>query len=340
MSIIFVVAGIAVLILIHELGHFLAARFFNVKVEEFGFGFPPKLFSKKIGETNYSLNLLPLGGFVRLLGETASAPVPEEEKHRSFANQSAWKRSAIIVAGVLMNFLLGWLIISSLYFFGTEQPIAATLIVPNSPAEVAGLQVGDRFLGFESGERFVNFINENKGKVILLEINRYGENLIVQATPRADAKPDEGALGVGIAEAGFPKLPFLASIWNGLKTSLNIVVSIFTSLINLFVGLLTGQAPFESFVGPVGIFQVASQTGKLGFAYLWQLIGLISLNLMVLNIFPFPSLDGGRLAFIAVEKIKGSPVSQNRESLVHAAGFILLLLLMVAITIQDIIRLF
>jgi regulator of sigma E protease len=167
-----------------------------------------------------------------------------------------------------------------------------------------------------------------------------GETLSVKVVPRVEVPPGEGALGLGIAEAGFSKLPFLASVWQGLLTALNIVALIFTSLINLIVGLLTGRAPFESFVGPVGLFQVAEQTGKLGFAYLWQLIGLISLNLTVLNIFPFPALDGGRLAFIAVEKIKGSPVSQRRESLTHAIGFILLLILMIAITIKDIVRLF
>jgi regulator of sigma E protease len=340
MSILIIIIGIAVLILIHELGHFLTAKFFKVKVEEFGFGFPPRLLGKKFGETLYSLNWLPFGGFVRLLGESPVAPVPEDEKTRSFSHQPIWKRSLIIIAGVVMNFVLGWLMISSLLFFGGDGPVAITAVVPDSPAAVVGLQAGDLMPDFTSAEVFIDFVNENRGQEITLNIKRGDEEMSLVVVPRLQVKEGEGALGVGIAQAGLPKLGFWDSIGEGFMMSIRIILAIAIALVNLVVGVFTGGVVFESFVGPVGLFQIVSQTGQLGLAYLLQLISLISLNLAVLNIFPFPALDGGRLLFLAIEKIKGSPISPKREALVNAAGFIFLLLLMVAITVKDIVYLF
>lgn len=340
MSIIIVLAGIAILILVHEFGHFIAAKFFNVKVEEFGFGFPPRLFSKKIGETRYSFNLLPFGGFVRLLGESPIAEVPEEDKPRSFSHQKAWRRATIIVAGVVMNFLLGWFILSGLFLFGTAQPVGITAVLPDSPAEQVGLKPGDIILGFDRAEDFISFVNENRGAEIRLNVKRGEETLTLNVVPRAEVPPGQGALGVGVGELGFPKLNFLASIGQGFLTAIAISITILVALFNLVIGIFTGQVAIEQFVGPVGIFQVASQAGGLGIAFLFNLVALISLNLMVLNIFPFPALDGGRLLFLLIEKIKGSPISPKRESAIIAAGFIFLLLLMIAITIKDIVYLF
>lgn len=340
MSVLLVIIGISVLIFVHELGHFLFAKFFKVKVEEFGFGFPPRIISKKIGETIYSLNLLPFGGFVRLLGESPMVEIPESEKHRSFSYQPAWRRSIIIIAGVLMNFLLGWFIISGLFLFGTSEPVGITMVFPDAPAAKAGLKEGDKITGFAKAEEFVNFVNENKGKEIILSIKRGEENLQVKIMPRLKAPEGQGALGIGVGELGFAKLPLLASLGEGFVTAATTVWMIFVSLMNLIVGVFTGAVAFENVVGPVGIFQIASQAGKFGFSYLFSLIGMISLNLMVLNILPFPALDGGRLLFVLVEKIKGSPLPAKAEAYINAAGFVFLLFLMIAITVKDIVYLF
>jgi len=340
MSILLVIVGISALIFAHELGHFLSAKLFGVKVEEFGFGFPPRIVSKKIGETRYSVNLLPFGGFVRLLGENLLVPVAEQEKPRSFAYQSAWRRIVIIVSGVAMNFLLGWVIISGLFLFGTSEPVGITMVFPDAPAAKAGLKEGDKIVGFAKAEDFVNFVNENKGKEIALNIKRGEESFRVKIMPRLQAPEGQGALGIGVGELGFSKLPLLASLKAGLLTASQTVWMIFIALMNLIVGVFTGAVAFENFIGPVGIFQVAAQAGEFGFSYLFSLIGIISLNLMVLNILPFPALDGGRLLFILVEKINGSPLPVKAEAYINAAGFVFLLLLMVAITVKDVIYLF
>src|SRR3989344_5243660 len=307
MTILLVVLGISILILVHELGHFLAAKFFNVKVEEFGFGFPPRLFYKQVGETKYSINLLPLGGFVKLLGESPAAPVPETEKHRSFSSQNAGKRTLIIIAGVLMNFL------------------------QDTPAAIAGLKSGDQLSDFKTADEFISFVDARKGEEVNLNIRRGGEILNVLVVPRVNVPEGEGALGVAITETGFPQKSFFGSLFEGFKTSIQIVSAIFTGLLSLIIGVFTGARDFENLVGPVGIFGVATQAGQLGYIYLLQLIGIISLNLFVLNIFPFPALDGGRLLFIIIEKIKGSPMAPRLEAVANGLGFAFLLALMLAI---------
>ncbi|MDP3901395.1 MAG: site-2 protease family protein, partial [bacterium] len=288
MSILIVIIGIAVLILVHELGHFLVAKIFKVKVEEFGFGFPPRLFAKKRGETTYSFNLLPLGGFVRLLGESPDKPITEDEKPRSFSHQKIWKRSAIIVAGVVMNFILGWLIIAALFFFGSGGPVGITLVAPNSPAEMAGLQIGDLIMDFNKADDFIKFVDDNRGQEVAINVRRGAQDLVVRAVPRSQISEGEGALGVGVAQTGFPRLGFWASLGSGFITSVTIIWAILLALINLVVSVFTGSAALDNFVGPIGLFQVASQAGQLGLVYVLQLVSLISLNLAVLNIFPFP----------------------------------------------------
>lgn len=305
-------------------------------VEEFGFGFPPRLFSKKIGETTYSLNLLPFGGFVKIFGEDSSAAATAGQE-RSFAFQPAWKRALIIVAGVLMNFLLGWFLMSVIFMIGTPKAILITDIFPGSPAEVVGIMPQDQILGFEKANDFIDFVNKNRGKEIALDINRGGEELSFKVFPRVEG---DAPVGVSLVEVGVDKKPFFFAIWEGLKTASFIVAAIFGAFLNLIWGFLTQGKVLIDFVGPIGIFGVASQAGELGFLYLVQLIAMISLNLTVLNIFPFPALDGGRLLFVLVEKIKGSPLSPNFERSANTIGFILLLLAMVAITVRDITRLF
>lgn len=343
MTIFIVILGISVIILLHELGHFLAAKSFGLLVEEFGFGFPPRLFSKKIGETTYSFNLLPFGGFVKIYGENREAlrqAQGEPAKERSFAHQPFYKKTAVILAGVATNFILGWLIISAIFIMGSRQIVAVTEVLKNSPAEAAGLQAGDVLVDFKTSEEFLKFVRENQGGKISLKTARDGDELVFELTPRINPPAGEGAIGVAFAEAGLPKYSFFRSFWEGLKASVAVSVAIVVSLFQLLIGLFTEGRLAANFVGPIGIFGVANQAAGLGFAFLLQLIGLISLNLFVLNILPFPALDGGRFLFAVIEKIKKSPLSLKFEQSANALGFLILILLMIAITVRDVVRLF
>ena len=185
----------------------------------------------------------------------------------------------------------------------------------------------------------IDFINNNRGKEISLEAERNGDILKISATPRINPPEGQGALGIGLADAGLPKQNIFLSFWEGLKASVSLIATIFIVIIDLIGKIFIGQASLETVTGPIGIAKVTAQASSLGLVYLLQLLALISLNLTVINIFPFPALDGGRLLFLAIEKIKGSPLNPKFERWANMAGFALLILLMIAITIKDIIKL-
>ncbi|MDO8601711.1 MAG: site-2 protease family protein [bacterium] len=346
LSAIIVIVGISLLILLHELGHFIAAKKMGLRVDEFGFGFPPRMFSIKKGETTYSFNWLPFGGFVRLYGESKEQinkevlDGKEPDTSRSFAHQSALRRSTIILAGIVTNFVLGWLIISSVFMIGAAESVVVTQVAPNSPAEIAGFLPGDELVGYVKAEDFTLFTSQHKGTETEFTVSRDGTALILKATPRAQVAPGEGALGVGLSQAGFPKLPFFTALAEGWTTSWSVMGEIVKTFGRMIGGLFVHAELLEGVVGPVGIFGVAGDLGSIGFVYVLQLIGLISLNLAVLNAMPFPALDGGRFLFILIEKIKGSAISPKKEMVFNLAGFGVLIVLMVAITARDIIRLF
>lgn len=371
LGIIFVIIFLSILILVHELGHFLTAKKFGLLVEEFGFGLPPRIWGKKIGETIYSINALPFGGFVKIYGEdkedkiaenreTETILIEEEkveisndgiseeiisesiiiEKHpgRSFSSLFIWKRAVILIAGVFMNFLFGWLVISIILSLGVPQSVVISEIFKGTPAETAGLEVGDVILGISAND-FIKLTNDNKGKEITIKVERNGAEKEIKATPRINPPTGEGALGIGLFESGAPSQNFFTAIWDGLKMSVEIIKLIFVSLFNLIFGIFTGnKISLEQVSGPVGIVKITAQASGLGIAYLLQLLALISFNLAVINIFPFPALDGGRLLFLLIEKLKGSPLPAKFENYANAAGMALLLILMVLITIRDIIR--
>ncbi|MST04365.1 MAG: RIP metalloprotease RseP [Candidatus Pacebacteria bacterium] len=331
--------GISLLILAHEAGHFLVAKKFGLLVEEFGFGFPPRLFKKKKGDTVYSFNLLPLGGFVKIHGEykdESENQIPE----KSFWNLAAWKRFLIIGAGIFVNFLMGWIFLSLVLMVGSKPNVFVTSVSDNSPAKSAGFLEGDKIIGFEKTEEFINFVNQNKGKEVNFEVERGGKEISLKSTPRINPPEGQGSLGIALSDSGIEKSGFFSSIYKGFTGSLFIMKSIYINLGQLVVGIFSDHSIFKDLVGPVGIFKVASDASKFGFIYILQLLALISFNLAALNSIPFPALDGGRILFIAIEKIKGSPLKRQTEGIMNAVGFLLLILLMVFITVKDIAKFF
>ena len=337
--IIAIAVGLSALIIIHELGHFLVAKWLGLFVEEFGFGLPPRIFGKKIGETVYSLNWLPFGGFVRIFGERPEETASPEQIERSFAHQPVAKRAIIVVAGVIMNFALGWLLLSSVFAIGIPQSILVSGVQKGGIADIAGIQQGDQFIEFKTVPEFVEFLEVNKGAEVRIAIKRGGETFPVKFVPRVAVPEGEGNIGVFLDEIGLLKQNFFRSFLEGFKLSLQITKAIFAGIVQLVVGVFTDISILDRFVGPVGIVSVAIGTARAGFVQFLQLLALISLNLAVFNVFPIPALDGGRLLFLMLEKLRGKPINMHTEMVINGVSFFILLILIGAVTVKDIVAL-
>jgi len=350
---------LSVLVLVHELGHYFVAKFFKIKVEEFGFGFPPRVFGKKIGETIYSINLLPIGGFVKLYGEddagggsikvqSSKFKVQSEDESRAFYARPLWQRITVVVAGVVMNFLLAVVLISTLFAtVGVAVPTENVLVnevQSGSPAEISGIKAKDEILtvnskDIKSSEEFIKIVDEFSGKEISLLILRGSEEIEISLTPRTEVPEGEGPIGVVITSIQIKKYSWLEAPFYGTLEALNFSRLIVTGLGGLVADLVTtGKVP-EGVAGPVGVAQltgVVVQNGPV--ATLW-FVSLLSLNLAVLNILPIPALDGGRFFFQIIELVTRKKVSPRYEGYAHAAGLVILLSLMVLITVFDVGRL-
>lgn len=344
MVIITVVIFLSALILVHELGHFLAAKLFSVKVEEFGFGFPPKIIGKKIGETVYSLNLLPFGGFVKITGENGEE-TNSQNKH-NFSNQLAWKKSVIILSGIIMNIALAWFMIFTTLSIGIQKHLVITDISANSPAATSELKPGDIILEVKgssaqltdpiNSKNFINFTKKSSGEKINLIVKR-GNNISPKTLLVRENPPSgEGPIGVAIFDAGKDSVPFPQSVSETTKIVGENLFMVGKSLLNLIINIFINPSITKNVTGPIGIFNMATETGKMGVIYLAELMSLISLNLAVLNLMPFPALDGGRLLFIIIEKIKGKKISFKTQAITNTIGFIILLALMALVTFRDI----
>lgn len=350
LSIITFVAVLSILILVHELGHFFAARRAGVLVEEFGIGYPPRVYGKKIGETVYSVNALPFGGFVRLHGENLEEGI--KDKKRAFLYKSKRARILIIIAGVLMNFVLAIVVFSASYSLQgiprDSENVRILEIAENSPAANAGLEVED-VVREVSGEKvtttatFVEIMREKGGEELGIFIERDGSDLgEILITPRKDPPEGEGSLGVVIttSENYFPPLwkrPFLG-IYYGFQEALFWGVLVVGGFVGIIKNLFAGQVP-QGVAGPVGIYALTSEAASFGFLAMINFLGILSVNLAILNILPFPALDGGRLLFIGIESVVGKKIVPKVEATIHTIGMIILIILILAVTAQDIKRL-
>lgn len=333
---------LSLLVIVHEFGHYIVAKKNGIWVEEFGFGLPPRLFGKKVGETLYSINALPFGGFVRLHGEMTEDGVTKPKQ--AFLNKPLWVKTAVITAGVIMNFLLAIVAFGIVYSFTGIQKdtkeVKVLNISTNSPAQDAKLLVGDVVKKVDnetvtSVSEFISKIENKKGKKVKLEL----QDRVVTITPRANPPSGEGPLGVTITntETYFAPVwqrPFLGAYY-GTKEAIFWGKNVLMGFVSIFRDLSHGTSP-KGVSGPVGVFAVTTEVAKTGILPLINLIGIISVNLAILNIIPFPALDGGRLLFIVIEAILGKKVAPKIESVIHGIGMIILLLAILAITIKDI----
>jgi len=352
---------LSILVLVHELGHFLVAKFLKIKVEEFGIGFPPRVFGKKIGETIYSINLLPVGGFVKLYGEDDAgggsikikneqlpSSKEKEDISRAFYARPLWQRISVVVAGVVMNFLLAVVLISTLFATqGVAVPSDNVLIneVQNgSPAETAGLQVDDEIISVNgtevsTSEEFIKIVDTSAGKEIDLVILRNDAEQAITLIPRINVPEGEGRLGVVITNIEIKKYSWIQAPFYGTLEALNFSKMIVVGLGTLVSDLVTtGKAP-EGVAGPVGVAQLTGVVVENGLVATLWFVSLLSLNLAVLNILPIPALDGGRFFFQLIELVTRKKVSPKYEGYAHAAGLVILLSLMVLITVFDVGRL-
>jgi len=332
---------LAVLILAHEAGHFASAKAFGIKVDEFGLGFPPRLIGIKRGETLYSLNAIPLGGFTKMAGEE------DPQVERSLASKGVGTRLVVLSAGSIMNALLPIVLFSIAFMVPHDVATGDVLveeIAPNSPAEAAGIEAGDIILSLNDEpvhniSDLHRYTHLNLGKEVNLVV-RHSDATVeeLQLIPRWKPPEGEGAMGVAVrmpeATIVSQSYPFWEAIPMGVSECIETYVLFKNEVLKWFIGATSPQV-----TGPVGIAQLTGEVAKAGISPLLQFAGFISINLAIINIFPLPALDGGRIVFVLLEWVRrGKRVSPKTEGLVHAIGFATLIAAMIAITYQDVIR--
>jgi len=338
----------------------------GIRVDEFSFGFPPKLFGKKIGETTYNFNTLPLGGYVKIFGEN-----PDEnsmngpDSKRSFVNKPKYVQAAVLFAGVFMNLLVAWVLLSVGFISGLptsvgnvpkgaiveNQALTITSVLAESPAEIGGLKTGDKILsletvtdstkilssnfGIESVQTFIKSHNNQEIKVSLIRGKEQKDVIVI---PKLNENK-EAMVGISMDTIGILKLPIHLALWEGLKLTGDVTKATVIGFYDLIKSAILGKADMSTLTGPIGIVGVVGDAAEFGFIYLLSFTALISINLAVINLVPFPALDGGRLLFLLIEKIKGSRIKPQIANVMNAIGFGLLMILMAIISYHDIVKL-
>lgn len=376
------------LVLVHEFGHFFSAKRFGIRVDEFGFGFPPKLFGIKKGETEYTINALPFGGFVKIFGEDPRDVEPKKNNFeeadmlnveffenkeipkvddfsRSLIAKPRWQQAIVMFAGILANFILAWFLFSIGFMSGLPTSVGAspkgsilenihlTVVstLPGSPAEISGLKSGDKIIEVKSADDFISEINPETFKSFIvshpdkeIEIGyTRGQDknvYVAKVIPKTKEENGQPMIGISMDQIGVAKLPFFKAFWEGLKLDVYVTKATTIGLYNLVVDAVRGQASMAQVTGPVGMVGIVGDAYKFGFSYLLSFAALISINLAIINLIPFPALDGGRLLFLLIEKIKGSRINPKFAGIANTVGFFILIALMLLVTYHDIVKLF
>jgi regulator of sigma E protease len=377
MAVIIFFAVLFVLILVHEWGHFIVAKKTGMRVDEFGIGFPPKLYGIKKGETEYTFNALPIGGFVRIWGENgeenlpavdregSSQPIltdnePSTDTSRAFSHRPKWAQALVLIAGVTMNIIFAWFLFTVTGLIGISTPVDETnaspsaelyvvSVIPNSPAAV--IPVGSVITSISTPNgttetltpsKFTTAVQQAGTAPVTIWYRVKGENRSTTLTPTPgliDSDPSRVAVGASLSMVEMEQLGFLEAIKYGFGATWHGIVSICVGLWSLLSQTFVGEADFSQVAGPVGIVGMVGDAAAYGITALLTFTAIISLNLAVINLLPFPALDGGRLVFVAIEAATRKRIPPEWTGRVNMVGFALLMLLMVAVTYNDIIRL-
>lgn len=357
---------LSVLVFVHEAGHFWTARKFGVKVDEFGFGLPPRIVGVRringkfevvgaktiTGPTDptiYSLNWIPVGGFVKIKGENGE----DADSEDSFGHKKIWQRCMVLVAGVVMNAVLCMALLAIGFGFGmptvlsdggskgqiiSEPKIQVVEVIEGSSAKDVGIKAGDIIANvdgqkFDTIDGLRNYLTSKKNVIVKVEIVRSGNTISKDVTVKQNQ--DTWGMGVGLMETGIVRYPWYLAIWQGIKMTYVWFITIVVGLAMIIKNLIMGTPVGVEVAGPVGIAALTGQAARMGIIYLLQFTALLSINLAIINILPFPALDGGRILFLIIEKIRGKAMKQRLENLIHNTGFLLLMLLIIFVTYRD-----
>lgn len=365
MSILLFIVILLSLILVHEFGHFSVAKLFKIRVDEFGVGFPPKLWGVRRGETEYTVNALPFGGFVRIYGEDVTElDQSDPDALRSFAKKSKWIQAAVLIAGVGMNIVAAWAILSAGYMVGlpaargdaglgevTDTRTTVLGVAPGSPAETSGLIAGERIVRIESetgafleedalADDVRHFIAQHGNEDLTLTLARGTYERAVTMRPVEGLVEGKAALGVMLEDVGVRTLPLHLAVIEGAVLTWRLTIETAQGLGAFFAGIFSGNADFSSIAGPVGIVGVVGEASQFGLVSVLMLAAVISINLAIINLIPFPALDGGRLLMVAIEAVVRRPIPQKAFLWLNGIGFAALILLMLVVTYNDIAKLF
>ncbi len=364
MNILIFIGVLVVLILVHEAGHFFVAKLTGMRVDEFGLGYPPRLAGKKLGETEYTINALPFGGFVRIFGEDSSVvetDIIDGSVSGSFTSKSRLAQGAVLIAGITMNLIFAWVLLTSALLVGTPRALApgevasahnvslaVGEVIPNSPATRAGIVPGDFIVSASNAssawhgsdpKTFTAFIANDAGAPLTISVIRNGKEKTLTATPKKGiVSYDAGryAIGVGISTVGTLPLSFINAVKQGTAITWELTRSTAVGLANFFSRAATFSANLSQVSGPVGIASAIGSAANQGIGNLFSLAALISINLALINLIPIPALDGGRLLFVLIEAVSRRSIKPRVAQIVNTIGFAFIIILMVVVTAHDI----
>lgn len=349
MTILLLIAVLLVTVLVHEWGHFITAKKSGMRVEEFGFGIPPRLWSWKRGETTYSINALPFGGFVKIAGENGLEEGVATEKQ--FESKPWYTQSLVLVAGVLCNILLAIALFTFSYSIGTPaiDPSGKSTVLDitkGGPIDLAGIKVGDTIVSITKGEKQITPITTHSIREVIhgetkpLSITYIHQKEMRTAVVTPRVHEGNTIIGVAIEPIVLSKTSFSNAFLQAIQKTTQTTQEIFQTVGGILARLITGEKQQEQLIGPVGLAGAIRSASNMGFSYLLGFTAMISINLAVLNILPFPALDGGRLLIVLLERIFRKKFSKRVVGVIHAIGFLILITLMVALSVGDIRRLF
>uniref|UniRef100_A0A7C3UW12 Zinc metalloprotease n=1 Tax=Desulfobacca acetoxidans TaxID=60893 RepID=A0A7C3UW12_9BACT len=341
---------LGVLVFVHEFGHFLVAKLLGVRVEIFSLGFPPKLVAKKLGETDYRISVVPLGGYVKLLGENPNDEVPPELIPRSFQHRPLWHRALIVLAGPAFNFIFAFLALALLFAISglPYVPTEVSRIIPDSPAARAGLKPGDLIVAVNGTpvkrwEDLSHQIRQHGGQTLTLSVKRGDQTLDFKVTP--EKRESENLFGqkvqayqIGVASSERLAIEELGpgrAVEEGMSYTLRIAALTLQSIYKL----ITREISVDTLGGPIMIAQVAGKQAEMGFSHLIHFMAVLSVNLTLLNLLPVPVLDGGHMVFLILEAVRGKPLALKHREMAQAVGMMLILTLMLLVFYHDIMRL-